>query len=345
MGRQSRVMLFLVLVLVGCICYSAGSTSSQCWLDYSQIRHTALPRDLESDYGAVLKGIGAGTSGSVFLLLRHADNATVAVKQFHNSASASDQHQHELLTQRVRLEYHLGTLLNGHRGISESLELLFEEPSSTWFMVTEFCPRSLAKERRSTGLGSLTTIFREVVEAVDYMHSKGIAHGDLKLENVLLTPDGRPKLIDFGAATFSACPTETLGSADSVNVVPGDYGTTAYMPPDAFSQLEFDKAKADVWALGVLFYVMITGSVPWSSASIDDPSYQVYVTQGPVDDRFTSDHCPRWDKSTIQFQTCSSGAFHLLQKLPPHAKEMIASMLVPEPLQRPSLQTLLYSLS
>ncbi|KIW30979.1 uncharacterized protein PV07_02664 [Cladophialophora immunda] len=342
MSRHSRIVLFLALVLVDFICCSASPTS-RCWLDYSQIPYTALPRDLELDYGTTARELGSGTSGSVLLLLRHADNATVAVKRFHNAAE--DEDRHDLLTQRIKLEYHLGTLLNGHPGISESFDLLLEEGSLTWFLVTEFCPRSLAKEHRSIGAQSLTEIFRSVVEAVEHMHALGIAHGDLKLENVLLTADGRPKLIDFGAATFSGCPTETPGSADAVNVVPGDYGTTAYMPPDVFTQLEFDKAKADVWALGVLFFAMMTGSVPWSSASIDDPRYQAYVTPQPLDDGFSSHHCPNWDKSTVRFHTCSTGAMHLLQRLPANARDMVASMLVPEPQDRPSVQTLLASLS
>ncbi|OAP64258.1 hypothetical protein AYL99_00230 [Fonsecaea erecta] len=350
MNRPSWVVvsLFLFRVLVdfiGCCSASPTTTSSECWLDYSQIRHTTLPRDLESDYGPTLEEIGAGTSGSVFLLLRRADNATVAVKRFHNTDAVADRH--DLFMQRVKLEYHLGTLINGHGGIAETHELLLEERSSTWFLVTEFCPRSLALERRSTGLESLTAIFRGILAAVEHMHNRGIAHGDLKIENVLLTADGRPKLIDFGAATFSECPTETPGSENTVNVVPGDYGTTAYMPPDVFTQLEFDKAKADVWALGVLFYVMITGSIPWASASLNDPRYQAYVTQNAVDDigYTSSDHCPNWEKSTMQLQACSTGAFHLLQKLPPQARDMVASMLVPEPLERPSLQTLLASLA
>ncbi|EXJ66465.1 HAL protein kinase [Cladophialophora psammophila CBS 110553] len=341
MNGKFRIALCLVLVLVNVVCYSAAAPApAQCWLNYSRIHYTTIPHDLESGYGAIVKELGAGTTGSVFLLLRHIDNATVAVKRFHNAAADQD----DVFAQRVKLEYHLGTLLNGHSGIAESFELLLETRSSTWFLVTEFCPRSLAKERLSTSLESLTKTFRGILEAVEHMHSRSISHGDLKLENVLLTADGRPKLIDFGAATFSQCPTETPGSANSVNVVPGDYGTTAYMPPDIFTQLEFDKEKADVWALGILFYAMIIGSVPWSAASINDPRYQAYVTPGPLEDSVKSGHCPSSEKSTINFETCSTGAFHMLQKLPSDSRDMIASMLVPEPLDRPSLQTLLSSI-
>ncbi|KIW88531.1 uncharacterized protein Z519_11100 [Cladophialophora bantiana CBS 173.52] len=341
MNGKCWIVLSLVLVLVDAVCYSAAAPSrAQCWLNYSQIHYISIPHDLESDYGAIVKELGTGTTGSVLLLLRHTDNATVAVKRFHNAAGD----QGEGFARRVKLEYHLGTLLNGHAGIAESLELLLETRSSTWFLATEFCPRSLAKERLSTSLECLTKIFRGILEAVEHMHARGISHGDLKLENVLLTADGRPKLIDFGAATFSQCPTETPGLADSVNVVPGDYGTTAYMPPDVFTQLEFDKEKADVWALGILFYAMIIGSVPWSSASIHDPRYQAYVTPGPLEDSLSSGHCPSLEKSTISLETCSNGAFHILQKLPSEARDLIASMLVPEPLDRPSLQTLLASI-
>ncbi|OAG35470.1 hypothetical protein AYO21_10351 [Fonsecaea monophora] len=339
-GRIVLDLLLAIVLLSLICCCSAGPTSPRCWLDYSQVPYTILPWSLESDYGAPVKELGTGSSGSVLLLLRHADNATVAVKRFHNAAADRP----DLLTQRVKLEYHLGSLVNGHPGISESIELLWETRSSTWFLVTEFCPRSLAKERRSTSPRSLTKLFRDIVQAVERLHALDIAHGDLKLENVLLTADGRPKLIDFGAATFSHCPTESSDAADWVNVVPGDYGTTAYMPPDVFTRLEFDKAKADVWALGILFYAMITGSVPWSSASIDDPDYQAYVTPQRSDDRL-KDHCPDWDACTMRFPTCSIGAFHLLQRLPPNTRDVIASMLAPEPPERPRLRTVLESMS
>ena len=236
MPAHPWILAYLVVVLVGLLCVSA-QISASCWLDYSQILPTPIVRGLESDYGTILKELGTGTSGSVFLVSRHADNAIVAVKRFHTPAAC----QHSNFIQQIKLEYHLGTLLNGRPEISESFELLLENSSSTWFLVTEYHPCSLVEERRSTSVESLVNIFQEIVKAVNHMHVLGISHGDLKIENILLTTDGRPKLIDFGAATFVGCPTETVGFEDVVNVIPGDYGTSAYLPPDVFLQLEFDK--------------------------------------------------------------------------------------------------------
>lgn len=320
-------MLLPVLVAADTVPIHA---SAPCWLNYSQIPYTELHRGLEMDYGFIVRELGSGTSGTVFLVLRHADNATVAVKRFSSPATNS-------LSQQVQLEFHLGTFLNGHSGIAETLDLLWEESSSTWFIVTEFCPRNLARERSSMTLESLDSIFHGIMTTVRYIHSQGISHGDLKIENILLTTDGWPKLIDFGAATYSNCQTETLGLVDLVNVVPGDYGTTAYLPPEVFSRLEFDKEKADIWALGILFYVMVTGSVPWPLASIENHRYQAFVTEAQLPaDLF----CPTVD-SLPKLQTCSAGTLSLLQNLPRDSRDMVFSMLILDPQERPPLYALL----
>ena len=157
MSASSCVVICIVIVLVDFV-YAWAHISRSYWLDYSSIPFHQLPQDLESDYGAVVKELGAGTSGSVLLVLRHADNATIAVKRFRRPAAC----QYNVLSQQIKLEYHLGTLLNGYPGITQSLKLLLEDSSSTWFLATEFCPRSLTKERSSTGSESLTDTFREM---------------------------------------------------------------------------------------------------------------------------------------------------------------------------------------
>lgn len=308
----------------------SASASALCWLNYSRVSYTQIHGSLETDYGRILRQLGSGTSGSVSLVLRHADNATVAVKRFSSPATNS-------LSQQVQLEFHIGTLLNGHSGIAKTYDLLWEEVSSNWLIVTEFCPRSFTKERPSIPSESLDSIFRKIMMAVDYMHSQGISHGDLKIENILLTADGWPKIIDFGASTYSGCLTETPGLADLVNVVPGDYGTTAYLPPEVFSHLEYDKQKADIWALGILFYVIVTGSVPWSLASIENHRYQAFVTEG----KLSADPICATVDSLPKLQTCSSGLLSILQNLPRGSRDMVFSMLSPDPQDRPSLNLLL----
>lgn len=101
--------------------------------------------------------------------------------------------------------------------------------------------------------------FQQLVAGVDYCHSEGVCHRDLKLENTLL--DGRPaprlKICDFGYSksnVFDSQPKSTVG-------------TPAYIAPEVLSRKEYDGKMADVWSCGVTLYVMLVGAYPF-----EDPS-------------------------------------------------------------------------
>lgn len=101
--------------------------------------------------------------------------------------------------------------------------------------------------------------FQQLISGVDYCHSEGVCHRDLKLENTLL--DGRPaprlKICDFGyskSAVFDSQPKSTVG-------------TPAYIAPEVLSRKQYDGEIADVWSCGVTLYVMLVGAYPF-----EDPS-------------------------------------------------------------------------
>lgn len=109
------------------------------------------------------------------------------------------------------------------------------------------------------------SIFEPLVDSVRYLHSLHVGHRDIKLENVLL--DGRlsPKLIDFGFATCML---------DRAKVF---CGTPSYMAPEIVLKSEYRGEVADVWALGVLLYVMLTGVFPFKGQT-DKELYRKIVT-------------------------------------------------------------------
>ncbi len=102
-------------------------------------------------------------------------------------------------------------------------------------------------------------IFRAVVEAVAYLHRQGIVHRDLKSNNIKLTGASEVKLLDFGIARTDSTPNLTLIG----NVV----GTPQYLSPEQIGGSQADQ-RSDVWALGVLFYEMLTGTLPFEAANI-----------------------------------------------------------------------------
>ncbi|MBN1284280.1 MAG: serine/threonine protein kinase [Anaerolineae bacterium] len=91
----------------------------------------------------------------------------------------------------------------------------------------------------------------KITDAVAAAHEAGVTHRDLKPANILLSATGEPKVADFGLAKLSDLSTMTAtGTA---------MGTLAYMPPEAFDALAKQDHRGDIWALGVIFFEMLTG--------------------------------------------------------------------------------------
>ena len=88
-----------------------------------------------------------------------------------------------------------------------------------------------------------------------YCHTRGIVHRDLKLENVLMKEEGSlvVKVVDFGIA--GVCEGETKDKVDA--------GSIAYMSPECFKSNAETDAAIDVWAIGLMFYAMLYGELPF----------------------------------------------------------------------------------
>jgi serine/threonine-protein kinase len=100
-------------------------------------------------------------------------------------------------------------------------------------------------------------VIRQVAEGLGAAHRRGIVHRDIKPANVIVAPDGRVRIVDFGIAKL----TESGGPAESVTP-----GTIAYMSPEQTRAAEIDH-RSDLWSLGVMFHEMLTGRRPFEAAS------------------------------------------------------------------------------
>ncbi|RHY27085.1 hypothetical protein DYB32_007059 [Aphanomyces invadans] len=100
--------------------------------------------------------------------------------------------------------------------------------------------------------------FAQICDAVQFMHGRGIAHCDLSLENVLVDANGVLKVSDFGLSI------ETDERRDHA------VGKQFYMAPEMHSGESYDPVFADLWSLGVMLFIMLTGSPPVESSKASD---------------------------------------------------------------------------
>jgi eukaryotic-like serine/threonine-protein kinase len=106
-------------------------------------------------------------------------------------------------------------------------------------------------------------IARQTCDALAYLHACGIVHRDIKPGNILLTPAGQVKLIDFGIAHVAAARRLTISGLSA------SFGTPAYMAPEQMRRRAGDE-RSDIYALGTMLYHMLTGRLPYPDGEWDD---------------------------------------------------------------------------
>lgn len=119
-------------------------------------------------------------------------------------------------------------------------------------------------------------VFRQIVDGVNYLHSMGLAHRDLKLDNCVMTTDNIVKLIDFGTATVFHYPGKHQIPASGV------VGSDPYLAPEVLHKDTYDPRLTDVWSVAIIFMCMVLRRFPWKIPDMKtDMSYRLYVNTHP----------------------------------------------------------------
>jgi serine/threonine protein kinase len=146
-----------------------------------------------------------------------------------------------------------------HSNIIQLYQIIRDDKFS--YLVLENCPGgSLADRLHRTGpLGTreFRDIARQLLDALGKCHAEGIAHLDIKPSNILFAADGRIRLGDFGCS-------------QGINQEELFSGSKPYMAPEVVCRMQgYDIFMADIWSLGVTFYFMAAGKLPWKNSSSD----------------------------------------------------------------------------
>ena len=159
---------------------------------------------LQTKWGKFGKVLGSGAGGSVKLMKRSSDGLTFAVKQFRDRHSYETEREYN---KKVTAEFCIGSTLH-HGNIIETLDIVHEK--GHWYEVMEYAPFDLFAIVMTGKMSreEVACSFLQIVSGVTFLHSMGLAHRDLKLDNVVVNEHGIMKLIDFGSASVFKYPFE-----------------------------------------------------------------------------------------------------------------------------------------
>jgi serine/threonine protein kinase len=180
------------------------------------------------------------------------DGRAVAIKVPHPEMEADP-----VLFDRFKREEDIGRKLD-HPGV---VRVLNDEERSRRYMVLEWVDgrllRQVLNEQKRLPQERAIRITLALCKALDYIHSQGVVHRDLKPENIMVGPDDRVKLIDFGIAANAGSRRLTFAKLTEA------MGTPDYISPEQVKGKRGD-ARSDVYSLGIMFYEMLTGKVPFT---------------------------------------------------------------------------------
>ena len=245
-----------------------------------------------------LKTIGTGGSSVVILLQETHTQVTYAGKVVPRAALVESRRM-----QFFERELRLLEILN-HENICRLEEVIFLP--EVVVVVTEHCPNGDLLTFLTENTFIVTPIkrrmFYELCLAVAYLHSRNLAHRDLKPDNIFIDEELHVKLGDFGLVRESA----------DGPILKTVCGTPMYNAPEVLAHQTYDGKKADVWGLGIVLCCMETGRLPWTSGDMADIQKQIM-----------------------------SGEVTLPEEVPKAVAEVILACLRKDPDARPSVQEVL----
>jgi serine/threonine protein kinase/Tfp pilus assembly protein PilF len=232
----------------------------------------------------ILEKLGEGGMGVVYKAEDTKLKRTVALKFFTPQMLGTDEDKTRFL-----LEAQAAAALD-HPNICTVHEI--DEADGQTFIAMAYVDGQSLEEKVESGvldMDEALDIAIQVAEGLKEAHRKGIIHRDIKAANIMVTPDGKAKVMDFGLAKLTGRTRLTKTSTIM--------GTVAYMSPEQASGKATIDHRTDIWSLGVVLYKMLTGYPPFDAPSDAALIYKIiYEELGPVSSR-RSDIPPALEKA------------------------------------------------
>jgi serine/threonine protein kinase/Tfp pilus assembly protein PilF len=217
----------------------------------------------------IIEKLGEGGMGIVYLAEDIKLKRKVAIKFLPHHISANEEER-----QRFLIEAQAAAALN-HPNIA-TIYAIEETDDLKWgkqaFIIMEFIEGKELKEvvdmhsDASLQLEDVINYAIQIAQGLEAAHKKGIIHRDIKSSNIMITSDGKIKIMDFGLAK--------IRGGSEITKIGSTAGTAAYMSPEQLKGANVDE-RTDIWSFGIVLYEMITGKLPFSGAYEQATSYSI----------------------------------------------------------------------
>lgn len=185
------------------------------------------------------------------------------------------------LYERFELEIRISQIMR-HPGVSAITDVLKDEYNFYIFM--EYYPNGnlndyIVQKTRLPEEEAKALIY-QLFDALEYINSQGVAHRDIKPDNIIFDNNGHIRLSDFGLSQY----------VGENNLVKTACGSPCYVSPEIIRGIEYDGFLSDAWSCGVILYMMVTGCSPWTEKIVKNMFLQIRIGDYQIPD-FVSKQC------------------------------------------------------
>lgn len=203
----------------------------------------------------VLRRLGQGAMGSVYLAYVQAQDRYVAIKVLAEPLASDEKY-----VKRFYREAHSGAMLN-HPNIVRCIKAGCDAESGKHYLVLEYIDgpsaHSLIAKYGRLSVADSVRVTIDVARGLEHAHSRSLIHRDIKPDNILITPSGLAKLADLGLA-------KRLDEASHLTSLRQGFGSLYYVPIEQAYDAKQADERSDIYALGATLYHMVTGEVPFA---------------------------------------------------------------------------------